>query len=76
MDERLGPGTSHCLCDTCGEYFNSVTAFDNHRIGWPPAVRRCLTPDEMRAKGWSLNTRGLWITKAYAGYQDEGEGAA
>lgn len=30
-----------------------------NRHPWGP--RRCLTPDEMRAKGWSLNKHGAWV---------------
>jgi hypothetical protein len=41
-------------CATCGEPFQSQGLFDQHRVGpfEPPGQRRCLTPDEMRAKGW------------------------
>lgn len=51
-------------CPTCREYFNSNTAFDWHRIGKPGSLnRRCRTPDELLAKGWSLNGAGFWITE-------------
>lgn len=32
-------------------------------IGHTKPERRCLTPDEMRAKGWSQNPKGWWITE-------------
>jgi hypothetical protein len=40
-------------CPTCLEPFQSQGLFDKHRVGrYEPMERRCLTPDEMRAKGW------------------------
>jgi hypothetical protein len=56
-------------CRTCGHLFNSTLAFDKHRVGpqvpiTQPMQRRCLTPDEMIAKGMSVNARGFWITEA------------
>jgi hypothetical protein len=54
-----------CGCATCGQVFNSVGMFDKHRIGkYMPLSRRCLSPVEMRAKGWSRNEGGFWIRKA------------
>ncbi len=51
-------------CPTCSEYFNSNKAFDRHRFGNPGSLnRRCRTPAELLAKGWSLNSSGFWITK-------------
>ena len=78
MDEKLGYATDHCLCGACGEYFNSTYGFDQHRIGtYGDGSRRCLSPAELRAKGWSHNARGLWITSARPGYQEpESEDAA
>jgi hypothetical protein len=76
MDEKIAPGTGHCLCGACGEYFNSVSAFDKHRTGeYSDGSRRCLTPTELTAKGWLHNARGLWITSAYTG-RTETEDAA
>lgn len=62
------------LCRACGADFASVDAFDRHRVGVhaytflegldmvPPVEdgRRCLDVDEMRARGMSVNGRGLW----------------
>lgn len=59
-------------CAECGEPFQSQGLFDAHRVGAfnrneearlvgdPPHLlgpRRCLTPDEMRAKGWRRDQR-------------------
>ena len=51
---------SRCLCRTCGDYFNSVSMFDKHRVGEYPA-RRCLTSEEMSARGYVRNEAGFWI---------------
>jgi len=50
-------------CQSCKEYFNSVRAFERHRTGTYGVDRRCRTPDEMTARGYSLNKDGFWITK-------------
>lgn len=47
-------------CPTCHLFFYSVTAFDKHRTGDHGRNRRCLKPDEMQAKGMSLNDGGYW----------------
>jgi hypothetical protein len=52
-----------CLCRNCGEYFNSIRAFDRHRIGAYLSDRRCLSGGEMRDNGMSVNKSGFWITK-------------
>lgn len=49
-------------CQGCGEYFNSTFAFDKHRTGAFGKDRRCLTTDEMLAKGMSKNSAGFWIS--------------
>jgi hypothetical protein len=52
----------HCLCRACSEYFNSTGMFDRHRVGrYSPMERRCLSPLEMRAKGYLQNDSGFWI---------------
>ena len=53
-------------CRGCDQYFNSNKAFDKHRRGQPGHDRRCLTPEEMLAKGMSLNIYGFWVTMAMA----------
>ena len=58
----------HCQCSGppfggCGEHFNSTYAFDKHRTGDPGTLpRRCLSPDEMRAKGMVI-TDGWWVSR-------------
>jgi hypothetical protein len=61
---RVGSGVSER--GGCGERFKSVTGFDRHRVG-PGEARRCLTPDEMRARGMTLNAHGQWITETREG---------
>lgn len=60
-------------CRGCGEYFNSTFAFDKHRTGEHGKDRRCLTPDEMRAKGMDKNVAGFWISSAMPEIHHEGE---
>jgi hypothetical protein len=54
---------SRCLCRGCGEYFNSVFAFDRHRVWASPVVQRCRTHEELIGKGMSINASGFWITE-------------
>lgn len=55
-----------CQCAACGQYFSRLRAFDRHRIGsyGKPGLwggpRRCLTPEEMRQRGWQRNEAGCW----------------
>ncbi|HLG79143.1 MAG TPA: hypothetical protein VFA09_03125 [Ktedonobacteraceae bacterium] len=50
---------SHCRA--CQHTFTSITAFDLHRSGsYERSTRRCLTEEEMRAKGMTRNGRGWW----------------
>lgn len=52
----------------CCESFRSLTGFDKHRTG-PydvPGGRRCLTPDEMSAKGWTVDGNHTWRMPAPA----------
>ena len=55
---------SRSLCPSCHQRFNSTYAFDRHRVGAYPSHRRCLTHDEMIARGMLINARGFWITEA------------
>lgn len=64
---ELGLGTDRCECTGCGEFFNSVYAFDKHRVlvsdkDATDELRRCLTPAELLAKGWGKNKGGFWVT--------------
>jgi hypothetical protein len=62
----------HNQCPTCEEYFNSSHAFEKHRTGdFTKGLRRCLTTDEMLARGMSVSSSGYWITQAKPGAQDE-----
>lgn len=51
-------------CSACHLSFRSQSAFDKHRTGPYDGQRRCLTPDEMEGKGWSLDDKGDWRMKA------------
>jgi hypothetical protein len=51
---------SRCQCTACNQYFNSTGTFDEHRIG-PYSNLRCLTTEQMTAKGWLVNEDGFWI---------------
>jgi len=53
-------GNSRCQCIGCDEYFNSVSAFDKHRVDALCETRRCLTPKEILRVGLSLNAAGYW----------------
>jgi hypothetical protein len=59
---KLKTGSNKCQCSACGEYFNSVHAFDMHRSGSDCAARRCKNPEAMVREGWSKNAAGYWIT--------------
>lgn len=53
---------NRCQCAACGAYFNRVSTFDRHRVGEFGVSRRCLSEQEMQAKGWKPNAKGFWIT--------------
>lgn len=66
--EFLPPRAATCYCAQCGEYMNSVAAFDKHLYYKKNATKpSCLTVIEMLADGMSRNDRGLWVTRAYDG---------
>ncbi len=56
-------------CGACGEDFTSVETFDRHRVGEHehrfstahPEGRRCLSGDEVLAKGWQWDDKGRWF---------------
>jgi hypothetical protein len=64
----------HNLCRSCNQDFASVSLFDAHRVGvheytYSEGVkmepiredgRRCLDTDELEARGWVLDKRGIW----------------
>lgn len=47
-------------CQGCRRYFNSSAAFDKHRTGDHGKDRRCMTDEEMTAKGMYLHEDGFW----------------
>jgi hypothetical protein len=51
-----------CQCAGCGHYFNSTRSFDMHRRGDFGKERRCLSLQEMKARGMTTNAAGFWIT--------------
>lgn len=61
--------TGHCTggrFDGCCETFASNHAFDRHRTGkYDPPSRRCLTVQELEAKGWTRTGKyNAWRTPA------------
>ncbi len=54
----------HNECAGCGQLFNSVRAFEKHRIGDFGKDRRCATIQEMIANGMSCSSTGWWITES------------
>jgi hypothetical protein len=53
-------------CHHCEQYFNSVYAFDKHRVGKhvpisEPAQRLCLSEAQLRSGGWNKKG-GFWLT--------------
>jgi len=57
----LKVGKSRNQCRGCGLYFGSNSAFEGHRTGTFGVDRRCRTPEEMQARGFSLNMFGYWV---------------
>jgi hypothetical protein len=51
-------------CQGCKEYFNSTFAFDKHRTGDFGKDRRCMTAEEMQARGMVKNAAGFWVSSA------------
>lgn len=58
-------------CRGCSQYFNSITAFEMHRVGHHGIDRRCLTPEEMKAEGMHLREDGFWIGSEMKGYRED-----
>lgn len=54
---------NRCQCAACGQRFNSLSAFDAHRRGRHGPERRCLTAEDLTARGWLVNAAGFWITR-------------
>lgn len=60
----LKAGGQRCRCGACGQYFNSVSVFDRHRVGAYSSSRRCLTATQMTERDWLRNASGFWTTGA------------
>lgn len=59
--DALGSSLRACRCPVCGEVFEGVTGFDDHRAGsFEPAARHCRTAAEMQERGWEINEWGRW----------------
>jgi hypothetical protein len=67
---KMRPGRNqggHCGCEGCGQQFTGMQPFDMHRVGSyasgrKPSTRRCLSADEMHAKGMTQTESGAWAT--------------
>lgn len=59
------------FCRVCSEDFNSLSAFDKHRVGRHEYLfsadrmdgRRCLAPSEMLELGMARNKSGRWVVE-------------
>lgn len=49
-----------CYCPTCGKYFSRISVFDMHRTGHYGGGGRCMTTEEMQAKGMKPDAIGVW----------------
>ena len=47
-----------CVCVSCSEQFNSLHAYQWHRVAF-----RCLSAEAMRAKGMEQRENGVWVTR-------------
>lgn len=68
-DPMLPRGTDKCRCPSCGEYFNTTYAFDQHRkgkLGTPE--RRCLSVLEMSSSRWTQKPSGHWLSPRRGAY--------
>jgi len=52
---------NRCFCSGCGEYFNSIGAFDAHQLVNKP----CLEPTSL---GMEKNSAGYWRVPAPEGF--------
>lgn len=68
---KLPVGSNRCQCGACALYFGSVAGFTMHRI-----EGRCLSTDEMLARGMSVNEKGYWVTQAWSEQVPLGKDAA
>jgi hypothetical protein len=54
-------------CGDCGADFRGTDLLHRHRVG-RGSKRRCMTADEMRAKGWRRDEKGRWRRPRDTGY--------
>lgn len=64
---EIGYAGGHSECTGCGEFFNSVYAFDKHQVWTRPDETgnqhvRCMSVRDLVAKGWAKNEGGFWVT--------------
>jgi hypothetical protein len=59
MTPELRPGSSRCMCATCGQFFSGTSLFDAHRVGDYAVGRTCMAVAEIEAKGY-VNRGGVW----------------
>lgn len=59
MTPELRPGSSRCMCGSCGLFFSGTSLFDAHRVGDYGVGRTCSTAAEMEARGY-VNRDGVW----------------
>lgn len=64
-------------CTECHQTFTTTSNGDRHRVGphWPAGQRRCLAPDELRAKGLHPNARGHWAQDGASPAAERHQGA-
>jgi hypothetical protein len=64
-------------CGECGQLFNSTHAFEKHRTGSigapdPADMRRCMSVEEMKARGMDRNEAGFWVSARMPEIEREG----
>lgn len=62
-----GSKIEHCSAAGCHQSFSCTRAGDMHRVGdhavtTGPDRRRCLSVEEMTARGMAQNSHGAWMT--------------
>jgi hypothetical protein len=50
-------------CTVCHWSFSSMSVGDAHSVKVESGGWRCLTPEEMTAKGWQVDATGTWRGK-------------
>lgn len=53
-----------CTCVSCSEQFNSLHAYQRHRVAF-----RCRSPEAMLAIGMIQAKNGLWVARRNAFYR-------